>query len=371
MSSSLPAGQTWPLIVVLSLVGPFVRDELIVVPAIAVGSLCLQSLISGRARAYVAKASNLRRVALVLGLIVALIVCGVLGFVGLGEVADALSRPGIMRDQTLWAWGSMLAGLGVLPVVIGVASAIPAPGVSRSKPAIAFTALLGTSLVIITAYVSVKGAYQAAIFEARVEERNLLYLTPLLFIALARFAATRELRIWALMATAALAAWSISDVWLTFNGLAGDAPGLAILSRLHEDYELGFSGARRLLYLLLALSVLIGLAPTLLRSHRRVAGWIVVGAAVLSIGWAGWAETAAAKYSNDFAALFADGLPEAEQLDRPGNRRRTRRLHRPEDRRPQRHLVDGVLEPRRSPRLEPRWHGARPRPGAHTGPDGD
>jgi hypothetical protein len=30
---------------------------------------------------------------------------------------------------------------------------------------------------------------------------------------------------------------------------------------------------------------------------------------VLSIGWGTWGETAAAKYSNDFAALFYDGLP--------------------------------------------------------------
>ena len=37
--------------------------------------------------------------------------------------------------------------------------------------------------------------------------------------------------------------------------------------------------------------------------------WIVVGAAVLSIGWATWAETVASKYSNDFADLFLNGLP--------------------------------------------------------------
>ena len=47
------------------------------------------------------------------------------------------------------------------------------------------------------------------------------------------------------------------------------------------------------------------------------------------------------------------------------------RLHRPEDRRPQRHLVDGVLEPQRAPRLEPRWHSAGPRARPHARPDRD
>ena len=54
--------------------------------------------------------------------------------------------------------------------------------------------------------------------------------------------------------------------------------------------------------------MLVGLAPLFLR-RRRVATWIVVGAAALSIGWATWGETVAAKYSNDFADLFYNSLP--------------------------------------------------------------
>ena len=46
-----------------------------------------------------------------------------------------------------------------------------APG--RSPPS---RRVLGASLVILTAYVAVKGTYQAAMFEERVEERNLLYI---------------------------------------------------------------------------------------------------------------------------------------------------------------------------------------------------
>ena len=66
---------------------------------------------------------------------------------------------------------------------------------------------------------------------------------------------------------------------------------------------------------LIALSVLVGLVPALLR-QRRLAYWIVVGAALLSIGWSVRAETAASRYSNDFSQLFYDEPSPAARLGR-------------------------------------------------------
>ena len=115
---------------------------------------------------------------------------------------------------------------------------VPAASIERTRTVVAFTSVLAASVVLFTAYVAVKGAYQAATFEARVEERNLVYLTPLLFVALALFAATRAIRVWTLALAAALTAWSIQSLPLHLNGLEGDAPGLAILSRIANDHEL-------------------------------------------------------------------------------------------------------------------------------------
>jgi len=306
----LVAPNRWNIgaVVALCLVAPFVRDELVVVPALLLGALGLQFIWIGRGRDYLSRASNVQRAILVVAAIVAIVVGLALARLGLGEVADAFHTPRMMLDQALWAWGAMVVGLGVLPVVIGLAMVVPAPDERANRAVIAFNSLLATSLVIFTAYVAVKGAYQAVVFEARVEERNLLYLTPLLLIALTRFAATRQIRVWALMVSAALTAWSISALSLNLQGLQGDAPGISILSHLHEEYQLGIGGARRLLYVLLAASVLIGLIPLLLR-RRRVASLIVVAAMIAAIGWSGWNETVASKYSNNFSARFADGLP--------------------------------------------------------------
>ena len=86
--------------------------------------------------------------------------------------------------------------------------------------------------MILTAYVSVKGAYQAAVFEARVEERNLLYLTPLLFDC-AR-ALRGNPRAHDLGARGRGSPDRLVDQLSAAQpgGLEGDAPGLAILSRL-------------------------------------------------------------------------------------------------------------------------------------------
>ena len=300
----------WSVIaaVALAVVAPFIRDELIVVPAIMVAALGLQYVCFGGGRTYLANVSTGRRVALAAGAVVGGLLGLVIARAAASQVEIALDMPGTMLRQVKWAWGATIIGLGVLPAVIGIAMVVPATGIRRTRALAAFTSVLGASLVVLTAYVAVKGTYQAATFEERIEERNLLYIAPLLTIALANFAATRQIRVWALVLAAALTAWSIGSLPLNLAGLEGDAPGIAILSRWHDDYELGPNSAHRILFGLIGLSVLVGLAPLLLR-RRRVATWIVVGAFVLSIGWSTWAETAAATYSNNFSDLFYNSLP--------------------------------------------------------------
>ena len=89
---------------------------------------------------------------------------------------------------------------------------------------------------------------------------------------------------------------------------------------------------------------------------------------MLSIGWSAWAETAAATYSNNFSDLFYNGLPKPLDWVDEATAREAGRLHRPEDRRPERHLVDGVLEPRTCARV---WSldGTAPGPGPVLTPD--
>ena len=296
--------------VAVGIVSPLVRDELIVVPALMIGALGIRSACFGRGRAALARASTGRRVAIALAAVIAFALALAAARVGSGQVEIAFESPNTMLDQTLWAWGALIVGVGVLPVVIGLAMLVPARPITPTRALAAFVSVFGAALALFTTYVAVKGAYQAATFEPRVSERNLAYLTPLLFIALALFAATRAIRAWTLAVAAALTAWAIDAIPLDVGkGLAGDAPGLSILSRFYSDYGLGLDGAYQLLYGLLALSVFVGLAPALLR-RRRLAAWIVVGAALLSVGWSARAEIVASDYSNEFSQLFFRSLPQ-------------------------------------------------------------
>ncbi|MEO5634465.1 hypothetical protein [Gaiella sp.] len=308
---ALASPTRWSILaaVAVSVVAPFVRDQLIVVPALMIAAIGVQYTCFGKGRARLEAASTSRRIGMAVGAVTVSTLALLIARSGSAEVALAFERPGTMLDQALWAWGALAIGLGIFPVVIGLGMLAPTSTLPRTPRLAAFTSVFVASVVLFTAYVAIKGTYQAATFEPRITERNLAYLTPILMIAVALFAATRAIRPWTLAIAAALTAWAISSVPINLAGLEGDAPGVAILSRIKEDYDLSLDGINQLLYALLAVSVLVGLAPALLGRRRRVAAWIVVAAVILSIGWSARAETVAAKYSNDFSALFLDGLP--------------------------------------------------------------
>jgi hypothetical protein len=306
----LAAPTRWTVVaaVVVGFVAPFVRDQLIVVPALMIAAVGTQYVCFGGGREYLKRASRGRRVVIAIAAAVTLGLAIAVARSGSGQIAVAFRSPGTMLDQAMWAWGALTVGVGVLPVVIGLGMLAPSTAIEHTRSLKAFASVFATSVVIITAYVAVKGSYEAATFEPRISERNLAYLTPLLFLGLALFTSARAIRPWTLAVAAAFTAWAIASVPIHFGGLEGDAPGLAILSRFREDYGLGSTGAHQLLYGLIALSVLVGLVPVLL-SQRRLAAWIVVGAALLSMGWSVRAETVASRYSNDFSKLFFISLP--------------------------------------------------------------
>ncbi len=134
----------------------------------------------------------------------------------------------------------------------------------------------------------------------------------------------------------------------------------------------GLSGAHRMLYRpARALGARRPRAAAAAR-RRRVAAWIVVGAVVLSIGWSTWAETAAATYSNDFSRPLLQRAPEAARTGstrRPAASRPSTSARRSPTRTASGRWSSGTASVRQ--RLEPRRHRARPRAGAHAGPDRD
>lgn len=297
--------------VAISVVAPFVRDQLVLVPLVLVTGAALRWACFGGGRKLLSSASWVRRtVYAVAALLVAIAATEVLRR-GSGQWATALQDPDVMLDQALWAWAALAIGIGIFPAVIGLAMLVPDRRIARNPGLEAFIAVFATAVAGFTVYVAVKGAYQAATFEPRISERNLAYLSPLLFVALALFVAKLAVRPWMLALAAAFVGWTLATIPLDIeHGLAADAPGLSLVARLHSDYDLGRGGTDRLLFGLLAASVLVGLVPALLRRYQRAALAVVLVATALALGWTGRGEVVASKYSNDFSRLFLAGLPQ-------------------------------------------------------------
>jgi hypothetical protein len=107
-----------------------------------------------------------------------------------------------MFDLGLNAAGALTIGLGVLPVVAGLASLWRAPGEAPSRGVSSFRSVLLAAIVGFGLYTSVKSTYVSTTFGTYTYERNLIYLAPLLFTGTALWLERRRLHPVALAAAA-------------------------------------------------------------------------------------------------------------------------------------------------------------------------
>src|SRR5262249_39144150 len=87
----------------------------------------------------------------------------------------------------VWATGAFASGVGVLPVVLALAWLLQGQIETRAERVLF---ALSTSVILwFVLYTAVKASYIATQFAIRVEERNLIYLSPVVFVAAARYVA--------------------------------------------------------------------------------------------------------------------------------------------------------------------------------------
>jgi hypothetical protein len=184
-----------------------------------------------------------------------------------------------------WAAGALAVGLGVVPVVAGLASAFPARGESRSRELRAFRAVLVAGLFVFALYTGIKAGYLSQFFATRVEERNLIYVSPLLFVGTALVLERRRVNLFALAAAAAYGLYLVVGTPLQMGvQLYSDALGFAILQQANRYYEWTPDTAQWLL-----IGILVAGSALVLLSSRL--GSRTVGAAVgvlLAVGILAW-----------------------------------------------------------------------------------
>lgn len=290
-----------------AIVAPFVRGELAVVWAVLALALLFLAWRTERVERWRATWSGWDWV----GFLVLLFGAGVIvsAVLGKGSYEWFISTDHYKRrifDLGLNAAGALTIGLGVLPVVAGLASLWRSPGERRTHTLTAFRSVLLASIMSYGVYTAVKSTYVSTTFGTYTYERNLIYLAPLLFAGTALWLERRALHPVAVGVAALFALYLLlTTPYEMGQDISYNAPGLAILQQANRYLRLDPTGAKIGLISLLAFSIVLLLAPRLL---RRGAVVLAVSVAAGVIVWNFTGELSFASASNRFSDRFVDNI---------------------------------------------------------------
>ena len=293
--------------VLAAAIAPLVRGELAVLPAVFLLAgvfLLWQSEYVSRWRRRWSAWDWVGFVTLVVG--VAVIVSAVLGHRSLEWNYTTRLYKGRMLDLGLNAAGALTIGLGVLPVVAGLAMLWRAPGETAGRELRIFRSVLLAAIVCFGLYTAVKSTYVSITFGTYTYERNLIFLAPLLFTGTALWLERRRLNPVALaLSSAFVLVLILTTPYEMGIDLSYNAPGLAILQQANRYLQLDPTDAKIGLIALLGFSIALLLAP---RFIGRGATWLAVAIGAAVIGWNLTGEIAFASGSNRFSDRFADNI---------------------------------------------------------------
>jgi hypothetical protein len=292
-------------------IAPFVRGELGVLSAVFVLSMLFLAWRSGwmsQRRAGWSRWDWVGFVTLLVG--AAVISSAFIGHRSLEWLISTRLYKDRMFDLGFNAAGALTIGLGVLPVVAGLAALWRVPGEQPSRAVVAFRSMFLASIVAFGLYTAVKSTYVSTVFGTYTYERNLIYLAPLMFAGTALWLDRRRLHPAALGASTAFVLFLIlTTPYEMGQEISYNAPGLAILQQANRYMSLDVTGARIGLLALLALSVVLLVAPRFL---KRGAAWFALAVGATVIAWNLTGEIAFASASNRFSDRFIENIREPQ-----------------------------------------------------------
>ena len=229
------------------------------------------------------------------------------------EWQDAASQwKGRMVEYGSWAGGAFAIGLGIVPA-IGLLSVLAVPARERDRPGVrAFVAVTAGAVASFAWYAAIKGTYLSTHFSSLVVERNLIYLTPLAFVATAYLFERAAAPAWAVVVSGVVVLGLV--VWTPIErGLDNfpyyEAHGFAILALANREWAWPTGRIEAALVVLVVVSVILLLLTATPLRPSRLAVWIPVTIAVAILGWNAVAETYASIGEHDFSARVQKNLP--------------------------------------------------------------
>jgi hypothetical protein len=294
--------------VVASLAAPLVREQLAVVPAAFVVAALGLAATSGRARREYARWSRwdwIGGITLAVGVVI--VVNAAISHASFAWLVATWFYKDRMLENGLWAVGALAIGMGILPMVAGLAALVRPRGETWSPELRAVVATMGALIVGFGWYTAIKAAYISTTFSTLVVERNLIYVAPLLFIGTAMFLERPVVRWWAVAGAAGVTLAAILVVYpyqMQFR-VYSDAPGFSLLQAANRAYQWTPDHARNVLVGLLVLSLVVIVLPRVLPAGG---GPVLALAALLVLTWSLAGQMSAASASNTFSETLAENV---------------------------------------------------------------
>jgi hypothetical protein len=246
------------------------------------------------------------------------VVLGIGGLILLNALASHHSTEWAVVTQSykgrLWhlaleAGSALTIGLGILPVMAGLA-ALWLPERKNDPVWRAFAAFTAASILTFGAYTGIKAAYLSVTFGTFVEERNMIYLAPLLLVgAVVYFSARQPSRV-ALGVSTVVCAWLVIAYGYQLGYPYFEAPGYGIAVMANRAFAWGQPTIRLALWGALAVSFLFCLIP-FARGRLGVARTALLGLAALGVAvWGLAGEVTSARGSEQAARQLAANLPQ-------------------------------------------------------------
>lgn len=214
-----------------------------------------------------------------------------------------------MLDYGLWAAGALAIGLGIVPVVAGLASVVRPRGETPLPGRRALATVIAAAAGTFGFYTAVKAAYLSTKFATLTLERNLIYLVPVLFAGTALVLERRRAALWAIAAAGGLALYLVTS---TPYGLTTypnyEAHGLAMAAFANRVLHWPDPTIERALVdATIVSTVLLVLLPL---ARRRSAAAIVAILACGTLAWTATAEIYAARGEALFSERLLQGVPQ-------------------------------------------------------------
>ena len=213
-------------------------------------------------------------------------------------------------DHGISAIGALAIGIGILPLVAGIAALSRPKGEAPDPRTRAFVTTTTASLACFVWYAGIKGAYLSTVFATLVVERNVIYLAPLLFAATALAVERGVGRWWAVAVAAIFTVYVVAATPLELNNYPYyEAHGLAIAAFANRVWGWPESWIRVALVTVCVVAVVVVIAFRRLRRGSTAFRVVAVAAGVVVVTWGLTAEVYASSGERRLSDQIAGNLP--------------------------------------------------------------